>query len=298
MRQLYIYILLLWATTASVCEAQRTFEMAEIPSSLTKPAERAIYLVNHYWDKFDFRDTAYIHEPRITEQAFVNYLDLANHVPADTMKLSIKCLTRQAERDSLMLQYFAELMEKYLYSADSPLKNEELLIPALECLATSAILSDVDRLRPAYLLELVGKNRKGTRAANFSGKLSNGENIDLYGLKHSYTLLLFYDPDCQDCRELIRRLASSPLIDKLIKSGRLALLAVYPDKDAEAWNAYSSLIPEEWPNVYDPDLTIKNEELYDLKATPLLYLLDAEKKVLLKDATLPQVEAFLSDIPN
>ena len=39
--------------------------------------------------------------------------------------------------------------------------------------------------------------------------------------------------------------------------------------------------------------TIKEEQVYDLKAIPTLYLLDKDKTVLLKDATAPAIEAYL-----
>ncbi len=39
-----------------------------------------------------------------------------------------------------------------------------------------------------------------------------------------------------------------------------------------------------WINGYDKELTVLERELYDLKAMPTLYLLDKDKKVLLKDA--------------
>ena len=47
---------------------ERTFQMVSVPSVITEPEERAAYLVKHYWDKFDFTDTALIHLPEITEQ--------------------------------------------------------------------------------------------------------------------------------------------------------------------------------------------------------------------------------------
>lgn len=37
----------------------------------------------------------------------------------------------------------------------------------------------------------------------------------------------------------------------------------------------------------------KGKNLYDLKAIPTLYLLDKDKKVLLKDATVAQIDQYL-----
>ena len=46
---------------------------------------------------------------------------------------------------------------------------------------------------------------------------------------------------------------------------------------------------------YDKELVIKNKNLYDLRAIPTLYLLDKNKTVLLKDATLQKVEQYLAE---
>jgi len=40
-------------------------------------------------------------------------------------------------------------------------------------------------------------------------------------------------------------------------------------------------------------VSLKNDEIYDLKAIPTLYLLDKDKKVVLKDVTFNQVENYL-----
>ena len=69
--------------------ASQAFQMITIPNTLTEPEERAIYLVEHYWDNFDFQDTSYIDKPEALEQALVDYLDLARYVPSDTMAASV-----------------------------------------------------------------------------------------------------------------------------------------------------------------------------------------------------------------
>lgn len=100
--------------------APPTFEMVSVPTLITDPVERAEYLVKHYWDKFDFKDTTYIHEPQVTEQALSNYIDLMNYVSPVAMSSSVKAMMKQTEQDSAMFQYFSEMMEKYLYDPNSP----------------------------------------------------------------------------------------------------------------------------------------------------------------------------------
>ena len=52
-------------------------------------------------------------------------------------------------------------------------------------------------------------------------------------------------------------------------------------------------MPAGWINSYDSTVSLKNDEIYDLKAIPTLYLLDKDKKVVMKDVTFNQVENYL-----
>ncbi len=278
--------------------APLAFEMVSIPARITDPGERAEYLVRHYWDKFDFKDTAYIHVPQVTEQALSNYIDLARYVSPSVMSASLRAVMERAEQDATMFRYFSEMMEKYLYDPESPLRNEEMYITVLEYLVGSASLSDAEKIRPAHLLDLALRNRVGTPAADFAYTLADGQTGRLYDLKADYLLLFFYDPDCHTCREVSRQMESSPVIGDLLKSGRLRILAVYPGEDLDAWRAYIPALPKDWIDSYDKGMSIRNDEIYDLKAMPTLYLLDGEKRVLLKEAAFRQVEIYLSGITN
>lgn len=52
------------------------FPFPEIPSVLTSPAERRTFLLTHYWDSYNFSDTALVNNRAVTEQGLVNQLSL------------------------------------------------------------------------------------------------------------------------------------------------------------------------------------------------------------------------------
>lgn len=280
-----------------VCNGQQTeghtFQMVAIPSVITEPEERAAYLVKHYWDKFDFTDTTLIHLPEIMEQAVSNYIDIMKHVPAKAASSSIKEMMNKASADSAMFVCFYGLYEKYLYDPDSPVRDESLFVYVLEAVLEAPVLDEVSKIRPAHLLELALKNRVGEPAADFTYTLADGKKGTLYHTKADYLLLFFYNPDCHACQETADQLAASPLVTEWIGNNKLKILAVYPDEDLEAWKNHIPYMPASWINSYDSAVSLKNDEIYDLKAIPTLYLLDKDKKVILKDVTFNQVENYL-----
>ena len=62
------------------------------------------------------------------------------------------------------------------------------------------------------------------------------------------------------------------------------MINIYIDEDLAQWYKYMPIYPENWINCHNEDLKIRWENLYDVRAIPSLYLLDREKRVILKDA--------------
>lgn len=92
---------------------------------------------------------------------------------------------------------------------------------------------------------------------------------------------------------IINVLKGEPAIAEMISSGALAVVNIYIDEDIQGWRDYMPIYPEEWYNGFDPDLVIRNDNLYYVRAIPSLYLLDEEKRVILKDAPENRLFEFL-----
>lgn len=260
---------------------------------LNTPESRADYLVRHYWENVDFTDTTYLDHREVMEQAWVDYIDIMKIVPEETAISAIKQMYQDAGKKKKVFFFFTDLAEKYLYDPNSPMRNEELYIPVLDAMLESTVLDDTEKILPKGRRDLAEQNRLGRQAENFTYTLVSGKSGTLYGVKANYTLLFINNPGCHACEEGIKELKQAPAINKEFETGNLKILSVYPDEDKEEWERHLSDFPKEWINGYDKKLMIKEKNLYDLKAIPTLYLLDKNKKVLLKDATVMQIEQYL-----
>lgn len=272
------------------------FTLPSIPPMLNTPELRADYLVQHYWDNVNFADTNYVHHPDVTEQAWANYVDILKLVPAKSADAALKGVFAQAEKEKRCYLYLAELADKYLYDPNSPLRNEELYISVLDALLSTPVLSDVEKIRPKARRELAQKNRIGTKALNFTYTLASGKKSSLYAMNASYTLLFINNPGCHACAETIEALKNATTINRALTLKSLQILSLYPDEEVDEWKRHLSDFPSAWINGYDAQQTIKEKNLYDLKAIPTLYLLDKEKKVLLKDVTAAEIEQYLQKL--
>lgn len=109
-------------------------------------------------------------------------------------------------------------------------------------------------------------------------------------------MLFFYEPGCSSCEEAIAEMKSNPGLNSVIENGGLKILAIYPDGNEEIWEDYQNQIPNNWINAIDKDQVIVTKNLYMIKATPTIYLLDKHKKVILKDSYLPQVYGYFQSL--
>jgi hypothetical protein len=93
--------------------------------------------------------------------------------------------------------------------------------------------------------------------------------------------------------QIINVLKGEPAIAQMVADKTLAVLNIYIDEDIQAWRSYMPIYPEEWYNGFDPDFVLRSNEIYAVRAIPSLYLLDNEKRVILKDAPENKLFNFL-----
>lgn len=278
---------------------KKTFTLPEIPLMLTSPESRAEYLAAHYWDNFDFTDTTLISKPEITEQALVDFLNILPRVSAENSSKALDALMDSAAADSAMFRHFIKLTENYLYDPNSPMRNEDYYIQVLNRIISSSKLDDVYKARPQYQLKKAMKNRPGNMATDFRYTLKDGTVAAMSAIRADYTVLYFNNPDCRDCKRVKEFIKHSETFNRLVAAGAvpaLRILAVYPDADISLWKRGD--YPGIMINGYDATQTIMEQELYDLKAIPTLYLLDKDKRVILKDVPVEQVEEWLQKALN
>lgn len=278
------------------------FSLPEVPVMINDEQERTIYLSKHYWDLFPFNDTTLISQPNITEQGLVNYIQLLNHIPYPDAENSLRIMLNKAKANAAMYNHFASLYEKYFYDPNSPFRNDELYIPVVEQTLKSGMLSETKHTVYSFQQEMILKNRVGTKAADFVYTLSNGEKKNLHTLKSDYLILFFTNPDCPACATVTRQIVNSEILNTVYSlnnsnKSMLTVLTVYPDSNLDEWRKALPTLPQKnWVNAYDDGTIITNKRLYDIKAIPTLYLLDKNKRIILKDSSLEEIEEYFRKV--
>lgn len=242
----------------------------------------------HYWDRFNFADKSLINTPETAEQMFADFLIALSREDNDKRTAAVDTLMSRSMRGSKpMFSYFAELAEKYLYDPNSPYRNEEMYIAFLTYIVNAEDAEPMLKVRPEHQLMMAKKNRQNAIATDFVYTLRDGRQSRLSSIESQYTLLFFNDPDCSDCKRVKEILTTNSLFSQ---NEKLKILSVYPDEDLSVWS--KAIYPAHWIDARCRE--IRTKEIYDLKALPTLYLLDRDKRVILKDAPAELIADWLA----
>ena len=275
-------------------EATLSFKLPYDDLTKIESREEYEHYVAHFWDdfRFDIGDDVDRYSAEEVYSAFAKYVMT---IPAPKADSLLRTLIHRAEASRPVLDFFAEMTGEILYDPNSPLRNDEYYIPILEELAKSPLYDEYDRQIPQHTLHIVKQNRLGEVANDFRYTLPNGTQRSLHALDADYTILLFNNPGCEMCKEVIQEIEHSKRLSELSSKHRIVTLAIYPDEDIEAWRQYLPQMPKGWICGYDKEMTLTHQRLYDLKAIPSLYLLDKSKHVLVKDGvSIADIEQIIS----
>ena len=281
-----------------------------LPSMIQTQQDAADYYAEHFWDKLTDPERTYPSDSLLAsgvrkeevEQKFANWLSILDMVDLKTSEKAVRKLydkvlaCEQRDSSSNLFETFEKLTDKYMYDPNSPMRNEEHYLHYAECLAAYEGFDMEDRKKYAYRAEGCSLNRIGRPAADFRFADNRGRILKLYDIKSSYTLLFFSNPGCEACLNIINMLRNDPKVSAMVKGGSLSVLNIYIDEDIQSWLDYMPIYPEEWFNGFDPDLVIRNDEHYSVRAIPSLYLLDHEKRVILKDAPENKMMSYLVNL--
>lgn len=281
----------------------------KVPSVISDEREASEYIVTHFWDAFLSRtlpcDTNVVNGvlAEDVESAVGAYLTiLENRCSFETGKKAIEDFFDAVERfqaadtSSNVFSFFEKTVSRYLYDPNSPVRNEDLYQPYVSGLASSAFVSE--GMKPAYGHDarMCSLNQTGTVATDFIFTDLAGKKHSLHGVKADNTLLFFSNPGCPACQEIIDDLMGNPSISDKISSGKLAVVNVYIDTDVDEWKEYAVNYPASWLSGYDQSYTIRTDVTYNVRAIPSLYLLDSDKRVIMKDAPSDKALSYIAEI--
>jgi len=262
------------------------------------------YLEKHYWDNVPFNDDRLLYTPFFEAKIDAYYSLYTSHT-ADSVIKNLQYMLLYARTGKEMYPYLlTKFTNRYLnpeYTGQNKvflyLFNEFFMKGDTTILDARSKKIVFDR---AYQLMA---NQVGDPAPSLAMTDVSGKAVSLYSTVAPYTMLIFWDPSCEHCKQEI------PYIDSIYRTRWKALgIKIFSvninsalTKDMLQFAKDKKLDPG-WILTYQTDGQAKAiadkgqlnyPQLYDIYQTPTLYLLDAQKHIMAKHLSIEQFEALM-----
>lgn len=256
------------------------------PDTIHDRQRRINYMVEYFWNERTLSDTTCFQSPKL----LLDYLYLLKQ--ADEKEKYLHHFVSMFCKQKSTLGQILYWLDNILYDSSSPHYDEVIYLKMMKTFITSETDS-VMKLIPSQRVKIMCKNQEGQFANNFSFVDGKGKINELYNIDASLLLLFFNNPDCSLCHRTEYRITKDAVLQTLLNSGKLKVLAITPDADYEEW--LSHVFPSNWQIGYDREKVIYNLRLYDIQRLPCIYLLDKDKRVLLKEADYERLCKYISE---
>jgi peroxiredoxin len=272
----------------------QTPDVPEPPPGADSLTFKYNYYKSHFWDGIDIADPGLLRSP-LLHNKIMDYLDNVVLQQADTTIIAVDELLATSKKNDEAFRYllitltnkyesspimgfdkvFVHLVDQYYLTNQAPWTDAETIKKLEERAAT---------IRPNFI---------GNPAPSFTLQDTLGTDYPLYDIKARFTVLYFYDPDCGHCKK------STPILYAAypdLKSKDVEVLAICTTTDARRWHEFIIENDLGWINLADLSSKTHFKYYYDVRSTPTVYILDKNKKILLKKVATEDVPMIIDQL--
>ncbi len=280
----------------------------QVPAAAKRPGGKYdtsyvyYYYRAHYWDGVSFTDERLIRTPIFEPKLDKYYKDL---VPpqADSINREVDMMLLEARTSKEMFKYllihfvqkyinpeymgqdavFVHLFEKYINTGQAEFFTEKY----------RKFVND-----RAYSLMA---NLIGQPAANLEMTDTLEHPMQLYDVEAPFIVICFWDPTCSHCKETVPKVDS--IFQAKWKGEGIKVVGVMVDGGKENWLKFiHDHNLKDWIHVYQSPAQRDAEEasgkpgyrqLFDVYQTPILYLLDKDKRIVAKKLSYQQFDQVI-----
>jgi thiol-disulfide isomerase/thioredoxin len=241
------------------------------------------FVKRHYFDHVPMRDPRLCRTP-ILHQRIEYYINKLTHQVPDSISASLDFILARFEPGSEAFQIYlvhflntyaksnivgmdavyVHLVEKYYAQGLATWTEEDVL---------NKILKNAETLKPL----LIGKVAPDLLVYDRENR-----PVRLHGIEAPYTVLFFWDPDCGHCKKSLPKVHEFYEMYHPKGVELFAVCTCLKDEVSKCWDAVDEREMGDWINVADPYLRSRFKQIYDVRTTPQIYILDHEKRIVMK----------------
>jgi thiol-disulfide isomerase/thioredoxin len=275
------------------------------------------YWHNHFFDNFNLADVRLLHTP-FYEKKLTYYLDKVIIQHPDTICKEIDLImTKRGDNDEIYRYLLGTLYNHYANRAneivgmDAPFIYfaEKYYLPNATWVDTKFkddLKKDISRIKPNLIGNMapylplaeipVSHFLQAKSDTAVKNSMQIGRTMMLPEIKAKFTILIFWEVDCGHCQKEIPLLYDS--VRPLLQDKGVKIVAIHMLTSAEGKAKWVDFVNEhklyDWINATPLDYAYK--ETYNVMTTPTIYILDENKRIIMKRIGIKQIPDFINRV--
>ena len=255
------------------------------------------YYKAHFFDNYDFSDERMLRTPIFIPRIDKFMKEMTPQIP-DSIIRSADILIKKAEANKEIYKYCVSTITN-TYETTNMMCMDGVFVHMADnyylkgkCFWIDTATENKIRKRANILRPLrCGQVTPNTYCADTLGKY-----VPLMDIKSKYIVLIFWDADCGHCQKEVPKLFT--LYNDKLKAKGVSVYAATIERDNKSWTKFlrdKKLFAPGWYNVRDQYNHTDFHETFDVYSTPVIYILDKDKKIIAKRIGVDQIDDFLEN---
>lgn len=277
------------------------FSMSQpIDNFLNKPEDEKLasktdsigYLKKHFFDGINLKDARLLRNPFL-ENRISTYFNTFVSVTPEAVTQEITQLLNQTDLPNGEVFKYLSLHFIDLYSEPKIMGMDRVFINIYNTYFKNKEYPWLQLKQKEFFkfkVSSIKDNLVGNKGRNLFMLTQDQKRIDLYDIKAKYTVVAFWDPTCGHCATEIPKILQ--LYNSEWKQKGVVVFAI--NNNTNEMVKWKEFIEKEklsdWANVYPATTVTGNytkedvdfQTLYNVRQTPVVYLLDQDKKIIAK----------------
>lgn len=288
--------------TAMIIKGSRDVEVPKLEADTEEARnKRYFWYKEHFFDNIKMDDERMVRTPILFNRVDYYINKLVVQDPDTLIEAVDRVLTLVKPVDDAFKLFCTHFLNQYAKSefigqdaiyVHLALKyyNVPGLTPWVDKANIEKIVDNAKSLEPTLL---------GKKAMDFDLTTKDGKKINLYAINSDYTVLVFWAPDCGHCQK------EMPFIidfwEKWKNKGVevISICNRYtPDKLPECWKFIEERPGMKFATGVDLYMQSNTQSNYWVKTTPMIYVLNKDKKILMKKIKGEALNEVMEEIIN
>ncbi|MGQ7869431.1 TlpA family protein disulfide reductase [Sunxiuqinia sp. sy24] len=250
----------------------------------------------HYWDYFDWLDPRMWRTPTIHSKLETYFNKVLIQHPDSVLPAAIEMIEASKTEPEIFQNLVSFLLNNSIQSNYLGMENVFVALAEKYYLSGQAFWASEKTLKTIRREVYFRKNNLiGATAKELLLPDEEGQYHSLHQQSTTYTVVVFWEPECGHCKQQIPELFEEVFLKT--DPSKLSVMAVYTQDNQEEWQHF---IAEHelngWLNLWDPDQLSNMQVNYNIRTTPMIYLLDRDKKIIAKKLTVDSLKKLLSNL--